>query len=212
MACGFPAAKLIAVAALLCACVEVTPNLEPATPEAALSRQARTLQRTILEGAATGSVAGAGGAYLVGGRGGMPAGLLIGIPVGVASGTYVGYLQQNYATDEARLERLRADIEVTLAETDAALRTMRTIVAQLRGLLAAAVGAPDPAARTTAERSLDDMAVAIVGAARRLDEFNATRALQLVPGQATGIDAQIADLSGRIAEMRTIASTLAGEI
>jgi uncharacterized membrane protein len=215
MAGRFPAAKLIAVAllALLAACVEVTPNREPATPEAELSRQARALQRTILEGAATGAVAGAGGAYVFGGRGNLPGGILIGIPVGVAAGTYVGYLQQNYATNEARLERLRADIEVTIAETDAALRTMRVIVGQQRRQLAAAgAGAPEPAARATAERSLNDMALAIDGAANRLDEFNATRALRLVPGQATGVDAQIADLSRRIAEMRGITDTLAGEI
>ena len=56
------------------------------------------------------------------------------------------------------------------------------------------------------------MALAIDGAESRLDEFNATRALRLVPGQATGVDAQIADLSRRIAEMRTIASTLAQEL
>ena len=167
MAGGFPATRLIEVvlAALLAACVEVTPNLEPATPAAALSRQARALQRTILEGAATGAVAGAGGAYVFGGRGGMPTGLLIGIPVGIASGTYVGYLQQNYATNEARLERLRVDIAVTIAETDAALRTMRTIVAEQRVQLAAAAGAPDDAPRATAERSLGDMALAIDGAA-----------------------------------------------
>jgi hypothetical protein len=203
----FPAARLIAVllAALLAACVEVTPNLEPATPEAALARQARALQRTILEGAAAGAVAGAGGAYVVGGRGGMPGGILIGIPVGVASGTYVGYLQQNYATDEARLERLRADIAVTNAETVAALQTMRTIVAQQRAQLAAgAAGAQAPA-----ERSLRDMALAIDGATRRLGEFDATRALRLVPGQATGVDAQIAELNRHIAEMREIADTLA---
>jgi uncharacterized membrane protein len=206
----FPAAKLIALVALLAACVEVTPNRDPATPEAELSREAQALQRTILEGAATGAVAGAGGAYVFGGRGNMPAGVFIGIPVGVASGTYVGYLQQNYASSEARLERLRADIAVTMAETDAALRTMRAIVAQDRWQLAA--GGADPAARATAGRTLNDMALAIDGAEHRLEEFNSTRALRLVPGEATGADAQVADLSRRIAEMRTIASTLAQEI
>jgi len=221
MARRFPAPGVIALALafLLVACMEVTPERPgPATPEAELALQSRALQRTIQEAAVSGAMAGAGGAYVFGGRGAMPAGILIGIPVGIASGTYVGFLQQQYATNEARLERMRADIDLTNAETEATIRTMRIVLERQRQALAATraqagAGSPELTRQiTTAEASLADMRTAIDGAERRRSEFGSTRALQLVNNELTGVDRQIADLTQRIAEMRSIASALAGDI
>lgn len=209
----------IALALLLAACIDVTPRApEPGTPEEQLALQARALQRTIQEAAVAGAVAGAGGAYVVGGRGGMPAGILIGIPMGIAAGTYVGFLQQQYATNEARLERLQADIDLTNAETEAAIRTMRVVLDRQRRALAevraqAAAGSPELTRQVAvAEESLANMQRAIDGAQNRQAEFGSTRALQLVDNQLTGVDSQIADLGQRIAEMRSIAATLAQDI
>jgi hypothetical protein len=222
MARRFPARGLIALALglLLVACIEVTPKVAgPETPEAELALQSRALQRTIQEAAVAGALAGAGGAYVFGGRSATPAlGILVGIPVGVAAGSYVGYLQQQYATNEARLERLRADIDLTNAETEATIRTMRVVLERQRQALAATraqagAGSPELTRQiATAEKSLADMRGAIDGAERRRSEFGSTRGLQLVNNELTGVDRQIADLGQRIAEMRAIAGTLAQDI
>lgn len=220
MAGRFPAPRLIvllALAALMAGCVNVTPRrAPPATPEAELALQARALQRTLQEATVAGATAGAGGAYVFGGRGAVPGGILIGIPVGFSAGTYVGYLQQQYATQEARLERLRADVEATNAETAAAIATMRVVLDRQRGELArlrAAGGGPALEAQVAqAEASLNDMALAVDGAENRVAEFQSTRGLRLVQGELTGVDAEIAALGGRIAEMRAIAGALAQDI
>jgi len=208
------------VAALaLAACVGIgtEPPPPPETPEAELALRAQALQRTVQEAAVAGAVAGAGGVYVFGGKGPAPAlGLIGGIPMGIATGTYVGYLQQQYATREARLERLRSDIELTNAETAAAIRTMRVVLAeqqrQLAALRAGTGGAALSAQVSRAETDLANMNLAVNGAEKRLGEFGSTRSLQLVEGEITGVDAQIGELSQRIAEMRQIAGTLAGEI
>ena len=183
----------------------------PATPEAELALQARALQRTVQEAAVAGATAGAGGVYIFGGKGPATAlGLVGGIPIGIATGTYVGYLQQQYASNEARLERLRADIDQTNSETSATIATMQTVLARQTSALAAARAGGPPAG--TASASLADMGTAIDGAEKRRVEFASTRALQLVPGEATGVDPQIAELGQRIADMQTIASQLAGQL
>ena len=162
-------------------------------------------------------MAGAGGVYVFGGRGTAPAlGLIGGIPIGMAAGTYVGYLQQQYATREARLERLRADIDATNAETAAAIRTMQVVLDQQRreldALRAGAGGEALSRQIGAARTDLANMNLAVGGAERRLAEFGSTRSLQLVEGQLTGVDAQIGELSQRIAAMRSIAGQLAEEI
>lgn len=204
-------------ALLLVACVEVKPpqNL-PDTPEEELNLQSRALQRTVQEATVSAATAGAGGAYIFGGRGAMPAGILIGIPVGFSAGTYVGYLQQQYATNEARLERLRTDVEVTNAETRATIATMRVVLErqrkELARLRAGGAGPALQAQTAQAEASLQDMSRAIDGAEGRAAEFQSTRGLRLVEGQLTGVDAQIAELTARIADMRAVAGAMAAEI
>jgi hypothetical protein len=174
------------------------------------------MQRTVLEGAATGAVLGGVGTALFGGDGeDVVKGALIGGVAGAAAGTYVGYLQQQYASDEDRLERLRADIDRTNAETEAAVRNMRAVLEMNRRQLAAARADPAedlPAAEQAAERDLANMRLVTAGAERRLKEFQSTRSLELVAGQATGVDSQISELSRRIADMRAITNTMAGEV
>jgi hypothetical protein len=221
MAGGFSARGLRGMVAALalagCVGIGTEPPPPPDTPEAELALRAQALQRTVQEAAVAGAVAGAGGVYIVGGKSPAPAlGLIGGIPIGVATGTYVGYLQQQYASNEARLERLRSDIELTNAETAAAIRTMRVVLAdqqrELEAIRAGAGGAAMSEQVARAETDLANMNLAVNGAEKRLGEFNSTRSLQLVEGQITGVDAQIGELSQRIAEMRQIAGTLAAEI
>lgn len=199
---------LTALALALAACIGIgTKPAPPATPEAALAREAQALQRTVQEAAVAGATAGAGGVYVFGGKGPAPAlGLIGGIPIGIATGTYVGYLQQQYASNEARLARLRSDIDQTNAETTATIQTMRSVLDREQRQLAAGTGSG------TAQSSLDAMHLAIAGAEKRRGEFESTRALQLVPGQQTGVDPQIAELSQRISDMQTIAAQLAGQL
>ena len=209
--------RLCAALVLAACAVGTEPPAPPDTPEAELAMRAQALQRTVQEAAVAGALAGAGGVYVVGGKGpGVALGLLGGIPVGVATGTYVGYLQQQYATNEARLERLRSDIEITNAETAAAIRTMQVVLARQAGELAALrAGAGGDALSTElrqARANLDNMSLAVNGAERRLAEFNSTRSLRLVQGEMTGVDAQIGALGQQIAEMRSIAAALAEDL
>jgi hypothetical protein len=201
----------------LAGCAATTSVPGATGPEAELARHASAMQRTVLEATVTGAVLGGAGTALFGGdRDDILRGALIGAAAGAAAGTYVGYLQQRYASNEDRLERLRADIERTNAETEAAVRNMRVVLAQDRQRLAAAraAGASGdlPAAEAAAERDLGNMRAIVAGAEQRRAEFMSTRSLQLAPGQATGVDRQIADLGQRIAEMRSIADTLAGDV
>jgi hypothetical protein len=211
----------LAASCLLAACVEGMPGGPGAgTPEAELARQSRAMQRSIVEGAAFGAVTGGLGTYFLGDREDVPKGILIGAATGAAAGAYVGYLQNNYASNEARLERLRADVEQTNAETEATIRTMRAVLERHRRDLAALrAGAQAPSGATsaaevqqTAEASLADMHRAIDGAESRYAAFQSTRSLNLAAGQSTGADRQIAELGQRIEQMRSIADTMAGEI
>jgi hypothetical protein len=206
------------------ACAEMQPGTssEPEAAERELAGHAVAMQRTVLEATATGAVLGAAiGALwrdesLEDRLRGAAAGGALGAAAGAAAGSYVAHLQQRYATREAQLERLRADIERTNAETAAAIETMRRVVAQQRRDLAAARESGETEAlaaeQRTARSNLQSMAAIIEGAEGRLEEFSSTRALQLVEGEGTGVDAEIAELGGRIAAMRQIAGTLAEEI
>jgi hypothetical protein len=187
---------------------------EAETPEARLAVQSRAMQRTVLEGAllSTGLSAGASELHAAP----LPLGLAVGFSGGLVGGNYVGFLQSQFATNEERLEQLNRDIEATNAETEAVIRTMREVLARQQSQLAAARGQgggePLAAQEEVARTSLSDMQVAINGAIMREAEFDDVRALQLVPGERTGVDSQVTDLSTRIAEMRQIADTLAEDV
>jgi hypothetical protein len=201
----------------LAACVDVTPRERvPDTPAEELALQSRALQRTILEASLASAMAGTGGAYVIGGRGSVPGGFLLTIPVGFTSGTYVGHLQQRYASNEARLERLRADIDLTNAEVAATIATMETLLDEQRRELGAIRARADEGAlraqRRESTTTLGHMQRAIEGAEGRRAEFGEVRMLRLVPSETTGVDAEIAELGQRIARMREIAASLAAEL
>ncbi len=229
---GFPAilgvTALIALGAALSlpGCIPVpagtAAGLAPATkearnPEETLAFQSRALQRTALEGALLGTAAGAA-ADKVWARP-TPVGLVGGFTVGTVTGTYLGYLQHAYATNEERLGRMRADLDATNAETEAAIQTMRVVLERqsrdLQAIRARAGSSNSPelqAAVTQAESSLGDMRRAIAGAIGREEEFEYVKVGQF-PGQDLEVvDSQIAELGSRISQMREIAGTLAGEL
>jgi hypothetical protein len=187
------------------------------TPEARLAQQSRAMQRTVLEGALIGAGLGAAASEVHAAP--IPLGIVVGVSGGLVGGNYVGFLQSQYASNEERLEQLRRDIDATNAETEAMIQTMREVLARQQSELAAARagagGQPTPelaAQEEIARTSLADMQLAIDGATAREAEFDDVRALQLVPGERTGVDSQVADLGARIAEMRQIADTLAGDV
>jgi hypothetical protein len=185
------------------------------TPEARLAQQSRAMQRTVLEGALIGAGLGAAASEVHAAP--IPLGIVVGVSGGLVGGNYVGFLQSQYASNEERLEQLRRDIDTTNAETEAMIQTMREVLARQQSELAAARagGQPTPelaAQQEIARTSLADMQLAIDGATAREAEFDDVRALQLVPGERTGVDSQVADLGARIAEMRQIADTLAGDV
>lgn len=187
------------------------------TPEAKLSLQALGMQRTALEGALLGMGIGAGVNQVRATP--IPMGMAVGFTGGLVGGNYVGFLKSQFATNELRLEQLRKDIDATNAETEAVIRTMREVLARQEAGLAAARaasgGAQTPqvvAQEQAAASSLADMQAAIAGASNRAVEFNDVRALALAPGERTGADAQVNDLSARISEMRQIAASLAADV
>ncbi len=179
-----------------------------------LAKQAKAFQKTVAQGIAVGVTV----TFIGGGKSLKPGGvLLIGVPLGAAAGTYVAFLQKRYANKERRLEKARDDVETANKELEAAIATMRVVLAQQRSELAAirkTTGSNTALARevTEAQGNLRNMERAIDGAEGWRREFSASRSVLQVEGQLAGIDPGIAALSQRIATMRTIANSLANEI
>lgn len=179
-----------------------------------LAKQAKAFQKTVAQGIAVGVTV----TFIGGGKSLKPSGvLLIGVPLGAAAGTYVAFLQKRYANKERRLEKARDDVETANKELEAAIATMRVVLAQQRSELAAirkTTGSNTALARevTEAQGNLRNMELAIDGAEGWRREFSASRSVLQVEGQLAGIDPGIAALSQRIATMRTIANSLANEI
>ena len=213
----------------LSACV---PIITPGTPtitiergtstaaEAELHRRAQALQRTIIEGAATGAAAGFALDRLNGGNNPWKS-IAIGAAVGAIAGSYVASLQRSFADREAQLTQARADIRATITETKDTLKVMRIVqrreVAELRSLRAAlAASRTDQASMDarlgTARANLADMQGAINGAESRAAEF--TKARVVLAGEAGGgnIDSELAELQNRIAQMRAVAEDLSKNI
>ncbi len=185
-------------------------NKPPEDPDKALGFYSTLMQKTVLEATAISGWVSAGSG-VIGGKGGGTNFLYIGIPIGFATGTYVGFLQQQYANDEERLEVLTTDIEANNGEIEAAIQTMQQVLARQRSDLAAARAAGGTAvAREEAEtqQKLASMQTIISGAEAREREFGETRRLNLVEGQETGVDQQLQELRLRIATMREIANNM----
>ncbi len=233
MAYRFPTAKLVTASVVgslaLSACVPViTPgiptvtvtrtNLSPA--EAELQRRSNALQKTIIEGAATGAGVGAALSLANGGNN-FWRNVVIGAAAGAIAGSYVASLQRNFADREAQLKQARKDIRATNSEVAATLRVMRTVqqrelaeLRQMRALLEA--GRTDSASLAArirvAKANLGDMRGAISGAEDRKDEFTRARAAIAEEPGSGNIDRELTELQNRIAQMRAVAAELADNI
>lgn len=187
--------------------------------EQELRRAAKAMQKTILEGAAAGGAAGGLVGLTLGGSDNIGAGITIGAGAGAAAGTYVAFVQRKFTRRARRLKQVQTDLDrhaqemqATLAAMNAALAVQKQDLAAVR--LKAAQGAATPAdlARETAEANsnLSQMMLAIDGATKRQEEFNAARDLtKRSNDEVAPIDPQLAAMSNRIAEMKAVANDLA---
>lgn len=181
--------------------------------EADLARQAKAFQRTMAEGIAAGAAIGLLADTFSSNN--NNSGLQIGIGTGAISGSYVARLQQKYRKKEQRLDRMHEDVTKANADLAASIATMQAVVAFQQSELDTlrASGAKKRQIRQElkeAQSNLDNMSKAIKGAQKWEKEFKSTRSLRLVNGQATGIDADIALLSSRIAAMKQVANQMKG--
>ena len=224
---GTIAATGLAATILLGACGG-TPEPEKPTQaapavqaEADLKAQADAMQRTILEGAATGTAAGFGLGLTLGGgnKDDADEGAGVGFTIGTAAGTYVAFVQREYARREARLDRIKADLAKNRSEMETALAVMTRVAAAQKAELAAvqaslAAGTAQPPALSAemaeASANLVQMQRTIDGAEARRAEFGDARKLTLGSGQTQSpIDPELALLANRIAAMRAVAADLA---
>ncbi|HIP23401.1 MAG TPA: hypothetical protein EYG79_07410 [Rhodobacteraceae bacterium] len=188
--------------------------------EAELQRRSNALQKTIIEGAATGAAAGAALSLANGGNN-FWRNVLVGAAVGGLAGSYVASLQRNFSDRESQLKQARSDIKATNTDVAATLSIMRTVqrreiaeVNQLRAALAAGrTDSASLAARiSVAEANLADMEGAIDGAENRAAEFTQARAaIASEPGEGN-IDRELSELQNRIAQMRAVADDLSNNI
>ncbi|MFV0361411.1 hypothetical protein [Tropicimonas sp.] len=215
------ALSIVCLSAALAACStsggQVT-RANSGDAEKDLRRMSAALQRTVIEGALAGAVVGPGFYYRRTVRpANVAAAAATGATLGAAAGYYVGWVQQEYATEEDRLERLKTDLDRNSAEIQGTINVMREVLAQQDRELAAiraraASGAADSGAVAAevaeAQANLGEMQKAIDGASRRQEEFGAARGL--VPaGGGSAIDPELRQLSNQIAAMRSIATDLA---
>ena len=227
MVCGTRSGKLTGL--ILAACIalascadapDTTRNsaVPPAEAEAELRRQARVMGKTILEGATAGGAVGGTIGFTIGGgdRDSTRQGANVGLALGATAGTYVAFVQRRFLRKEARLRRIKEDLDRNAAEMEATLAAMRQVLALQRAELAAfpAVSSEDPgrAAREVeeAEANLAQMRLAVSGAQARQEEFGAARLLTLeAEDTQSPIDPDLALLAERIGQMRAVANDLA---
>jgi len=233
MAYRFPATRLISATLVstlaLSACVPVvTPGIPTVTTsrgfstpeEEELNKRSQALQKTIIEGAATGAAAGAA-LSLANGGDNFWRNVLVGAVVGGLAGTYVASLQRNFADRETQLKQAREDIQATNTDVAATLDIMRSVqardIAEVNELRAAlAAGRTDSASLaariSVAEANLADMQGAISGAEARAAEFTQARdVIATEPGEGN-IDGELSELQNRIAQMRAVADDLSQNI
>ena len=188
--------------------------------EAELQQRSNALQKTIIEGAATGAAAGAA-LSLANGGDNFWRNVLVGAAVGGLAGSYVASLQRNFSDRESQLNQARSDINATNTDVAATLDIMRTVqrreIAEVNELRAAlAAGRTDSASLaariSVAEANLADMNGAIDGAENRAAEFTQARAaIAAEPGEGN-IDSELSELQNRIAQMRAVADDLSQNI
>ncbi|MGR3723412.1 hypothetical protein LGT41_0006030 [Abyssibius alkaniclasticus] len=194
--------------------------------EVELRERAAAMQRTVVEAIAAGGLAGAALNFVVGNRTrgtnlGFAGAFTTGAVLGGAAGSYVAYLQDQYATREDQLERVRADLRANNAETEATLSVMRVVLAnqteelnRLRAAVAASSGESAALAREVSEAraNLNEMQRALEGAQARRTELSQSRSLIAGAQPDPASDAEIAALSERITQMRAVADALATQL
>ncbi len=203
-------------------------SADASASEVELHNRSAAMTKTVVEAIALGATAGAVLGLLDRSAAGNPYGnlgfggyLLAGAVAGAAAGTYVGFLQRDFANEEERLTRARADIRASNAETSATLQVMRQVLAsqtrELADLRAAvAAGTADTAQLdreiAAARVNLREMQQAANGAAKRHQDFSKARALVAVDNDNNNINGELDELGERIAQMRQVADDLANQI
>lgn len=228
-------ALMLASSLSLVACSETAgpPTSTSATPAAAgtsaaeseLRERSAAMQRTVVEAIAVGGLAGTALGLTVGnnrgGNFGVGGYFTFGTVLGGAAGSYVALLQDQYATREDQLERMREDLRANNAETEATLSVMRVVLAnqteelnRLRAAVAGAGGQSADLAREVreAQANLAQMESALQGAQNRRTELSQSRTLIAGDVRDPVADAEIQALSERIAQMREVASSLANQL
>src|SRR5690625_583696 len=188
----------------------------PTEAERLLDQRSRAMQRTVLEASGAGAALG-GTSALAWGLGPALIASLAGGAAGASAGTYVGTLQQDYANDEQRLDRMITDLETANADAEALLVAMRRVLDEQLAEIASirATISKDVSAEALLKTELDSlqenvqgMEAAISGADERLEDVRAARNV-LAPDQAGArVDPRLGERSRRIAAMREIATTL----
>jgi len=188
--------------------------------EEELQKRSKALQKTIIEGAATGAAAGAALSLASGGDN-FWRNVTIGAVVGGLAGSYVASLQRNFADRETMLNQALEDVRETNTEAEATVNVMRVVqqreVAEVRELRAAlAAGRTDQASLDArlgvAQANLADMQGAISGAEARAGEFTQARAVIAAQEGEGNIDSELALLQTRIEQMKAIANDLSENI
>lgn len=225
------AGALSVFAIFLAACGETT-STQTAVPaliegnsaeERELRRASKAMQKTILEGAAAGASAGGLIGLTIGGDSdSFGSGISIGAGAGAAAGTYVAFVQRKFTRRARRLSQVQTDLDrhaqemqATLAAMNAALRVQQQDLAAVRLAAAAGTATAQDLARETAEANsnLAQMQLAIDGATKRQAEFTEVRDLtKRRNDDVAPIDPELLAMSNRIAEMKAVASDLAGSL
>jgi len=142
-------ALALAACMLPSACVVNTTSQgrRPLSPDEELEIRSRDLTRDVREAALKGFLGGAG-VYVFGGP---PVGFVGVIPIVITTGTYAGFLMQQYDTPAERRARLRSDIALANAETEAAIQTVERVIAEDERAVASAPRAAAPGASAPAQ-------------------------------------------------------------
>jgi hypothetical protein len=207
-------------------CADVVPTWSPLTPAQQQMRdEINVFNQTVFEGALIGTALGAiGGAVWSEDRAkGAAIGAGIGGIVGSLAGSYVADKQQQYATHEAALDSMTADIRRKNEEAARLIDTMRQVLAEDKALLAdlRAKSASGWMAEVRYNQALErvqqdraDMKAAVSSAETQYKTFveaGQETKRNVVPASAAPFDREINLLRTRIATMGKIADELGTE-
>lgn len=190
--------------------------------EIALRKQAKAMQRTIIEGALTGAAinlavnaATSGGdrdRFFVVGPGFIAGGFV---------GGYVSHVQKNFSGKERQLEAVKSDLDRNAQEMQTTINVMKSVLAQQKAQLVAvrksqfagkASEAQVAAEVKQANANINNMQLALEGAKKRQSDLGSSRSLKLSPQGKAVVNTELASLARQVAEMRAIATALSNEV